>query len=136
MGCGEEAGDPGGAADDAYEHRPVWLAVPGQGCYQHREQQIADDDRLDERERAEMQRHNLEHAADDVHCDRGQPQRPPGQIGQQPGRQRSALGDLPGAAVLHNRGQPEKGGRGERQNHGGHGGSPDMPGRLRRRLVS
>lgn len=56
--------------------------MPDQRGYQHGEQQIADDNRLDERERAEVQRQHLEHAADDVHCDRREPQRPPGQIGQ------------------------------------------------------
>ena len=58
--------------------KPTGPTMPGQHGYQHGGQEIADDERLDERELADVQRHSLQHVVGDVHCDRGEPQRPVG----------------------------------------------------------
>jgi hypothetical protein len=52
---------------------------------EHRgEYQVADEDRLDKRERAEVQYNDLQYVGDDVHADRGQPPRLLPKIQQQP----------------------------------------------------
>jgi hypothetical protein len=88
----QEAGDPGGAAEDAAKHDPVRPAAPHCHRDQDREQQITYQQRLDQRQVAEVQGDDLKDVPGDVQPDRGQPLWTCRQIQQQARRQRARWG--------------------------------------------
>jgi hypothetical protein len=68
---------------------------------------LADQQRLHHRQLADVQGDDLQNVADHVDGDRSQPQAPPAEVQQQPGRQRAAFGNPLGAALLQNRRQAD-----------------------------
>jgi hypothetical protein len=91
---------------------------------QHCEYQVAHEDRLHQRERPELQRHDLQAKADQRRGDGRVPQRLPHQVDQYSRRQRPPLLDPLRAALLRDRRHAEHHGGAEASHHGNQRGQP------------
>ena len=114
---GEEPGQPRGAAERSGQDHAVGPAVP-HGCRdEHGEDQVADQYRLDQRERPEVQRDDLKDDPEHVQDDGYEPHRPVQQVEDEPHRERVPVrGHLLGAALLED-------GRRAVRHRGAHGGT-------------
>jgi hypothetical protein len=99
--------------------------VPVQGpADQDRENQVEYQDRLYQRDTAEVQRHDLQGESHDVRADSDQPQRLASQVGQDERRQRLPGLDPLGAALVRDRRYPEDQRGGQGRHHGDRRGHP------------
>jgi hypothetical protein len=112
-GDGEERGHAGRGGKDSPEHDRI-PPVTQVGVDQYGEDQVAHEDRLDQRERPVLERDDLKNKAEQRPADGQVPHRRPYQVDQDPERQRLAWPDLLGPALLGNARYPEhdRGGEG------------------------
>ena len=96
---GQESGQPGRAGNDAADQEGI--PPPAEvGIDEDGEDQAADQERLDQRQRPEPERENLETEAGQGPADRCQPQGLAHQVEEDPRRQRFAALDPLGAALI------------------------------------
>jgi hypothetical protein len=112
---GEESGHADRGGGDPREHRlvraPAARALDVGTLSQvprdhHGGHQVADEDRLHQRQAPVIERHHLQRESDDIAPDGGQPERLPGQVDEDLGRQRFPGLDLLGAALVRDRRYP------------------------------
>jgi len=124
----EESGDAGRAGSDPADQERI--PVPPQiRIDQHCEYQVAHENGLHQRERPELQRHDLQRKPDQRRGDGGVPQRLPHQVEQDSRRQRPPLLNPLGAALLSDRRYAEHHGGADTGHHG------DQRGQLSARRV-
>lgn len=91
------------AAQATTPAKMITLPVPQDDSEYHGQHQIADQQRLDQGQRAETQGNYLQHRSDRVEGNRRQPQRPRQQIEQQARREDAAPWHLLGTPLLDHR---------------------------------